>query len=100
MCIRDRVSGAALMEKLKELIHGGNVRRIILKNPEGRTLFDMPLNAGIAGMALLPFWAAVGAVAVLALSLISIFRCRRAFSGIYRGAPYHSKKKTHKRQKK
>jgi len=61
-----KVSGAALMEKLKELIHEGNVRRIILKNPEGRTLFDMPLNAGIAGMALLPFWAAVGAVAVLA----------------------------------
>jgi len=48
-----KVSGAALMEKLKELIHEGNVRRIILKNPEGRTLFDMPLNAGIAGMALL-----------------------------------------------
>lgn len=61
-----KVSGAKLMETLKELIHEGNVRRIILRNPEGRTLFDMPLAAGIAGMALLPFWAAVGAVAVLA----------------------------------
>ncbi len=61
-----KVSGAKLMAKLKELIHEGNVRRVILRNPEGRTLLDMPLTAGIAGAALLPFWAAVGAVAVLA----------------------------------
>ncbi len=61
-----KVTGGKLMAKLKELIHEGNVRRIVLKNPEGRTLLDMPLNAGIAGAALLPFWAAVGAVAVLA----------------------------------
>ncbi|MBL8765457.1 MAG: DUF4342 domain-containing protein [Phycisphaerae bacterium] len=61
-----KVKGSKLMAKLKELIHEGNVRRVILKNPEGRVLLDMPLNAGIAGAALLPFWAAVGAVAVLA----------------------------------
>lgn len=61
-----KVSGAKLMTKLKELIKEGNVRRIVLRNPQGRTLLDMPLNAGIAGAALLPFWAAVGAVAVLA----------------------------------
>jgi hypothetical protein len=61
-----KVTGGKLMAKLKELIHEGNVRRIVLKSPEGRTLLDMPLNAGIAGAALLPFWAAVGAVAVLA----------------------------------
>ncbi|MDH5234532.1 MAG: DUF4342 domain-containing protein [Gemmatimonadota bacterium] len=61
-----KVSGSKLMAKLKELIHEGNVRRVVLKNPDGRVLLDMPLNAGIAGAALLPFWAAVGAVAVLA----------------------------------
>lgn len=61
-----KVSGSKLMAELKALIHEGNVRRIILRNPEGRTLLDMPLSAGIAGAALLPFWAAVGAVAVLA----------------------------------
>jgi streptomycin 6-kinase len=61
-----KVTGAKLMTKLKELIHEGNVRRVVLKNPDGRTLLDMPLNAGLAGAALLPFWAAVGAVAVLA----------------------------------
>jgi len=61
-----KVTGAKLMTKLRELIKEGNVRRVVLRNPQGRTLFDMPLNAGIAGAALLPFWAAVGAVAVLA----------------------------------
>lgn len=61
-----KVTGAKLMSKLKEIIKEGNVRRIVLRNPAGRTLLDMPLNAGIAGAALLPFWAAVGAVAVLA----------------------------------
>jgi streptomycin 6-kinase len=61
-----KVTGAKLMTKLKELVHEGNVRRVVLKNPDGRTLLDMPLNAGLAGAALLPFWAAVGAVAVLA----------------------------------
>ncbi len=61
-----KVTGAKLMAKLKELIREGNVRRVILKNPDGRTLLDLPLSAGIAGAALLPFWAAVGAVAVLA----------------------------------
>ena len=61
-----KVTGAKLMDKLKELIKEGNVRRIVLRNPQGRVLLDMPLTAGIAGAALLPFWAAVGAVAVLA----------------------------------
>ncbi|MGV3710723.1 MAG: DUF4342 domain-containing protein [Gemmatimonas sp.] len=61
-----KVSGGKLKEKLKELIREGNVRRIIIRNPEGRTLLDMPLNAGFAGAALLPFWAAVGSVLLLA----------------------------------
>ncbi len=61
-----KVSGSKLKSKLKELIKEGNVRRVILRNPEGRTLLDMPLNAGFAGAALLPFWAAVGAVLFLA----------------------------------
>lgn len=61
-----KVSGAKLVEKLKALIKEGNVRRIILRNPQGRVLLDVPLNAGIAASALLPFWAAVASVAVLA----------------------------------
>ena len=61
-----KVSGSKLKGKLKELIRAGNVRRIILRNRDGRTLLDMPLTAGFAGAALLPFWAAVGAVVALA----------------------------------
>lgn len=61
-----KVTGATLMEKLKALIKEGNVRRVMLRNPQGRVLMDVPLNAGIAGAALLPFWAAVASVAVLA----------------------------------
>ncbi len=61
-----KVSGSKLKEKLKELIREGNVRRVVLRNPEGRVLLDMPVNAGLAGAALLPFWAAVGAVVALA----------------------------------
>ena len=61
-----KVAGDRLIAKLKEIIKEGNVRRVVLRNPQGRTLLDMPLSAGIVGAALLPFWAAVGAVAVLA----------------------------------
>ena len=61
-----KVKAENLKDKLKELIREGNVRRIILKSPKGRVLLDMPLNAGVVGLALAPFWAAVAAVAVLA----------------------------------
>ena len=61
-----KVKAENLKDRLKELIREGNVRRIILKNPRGRVLLDMPLNAGVVGLALAPFWAAVAAVAVLA----------------------------------
>ena len=61
-----KVSGARLKSKLRELIHEGNVRRVIIRNAEGRTLLDMPLAAGLAGAVLLPFWAAVSGVVMLA----------------------------------
>ncbi len=61
-----KVKGAKLVERIKALIKEGNVRRIVLKNPDGRVLIDMPLNAGIAASALLPFWAAIASIAVLA----------------------------------
>lgn len=61
-----KVSAKNLKAKLKELIREGNVRRIVIRNPQGRTLLDLPLTAGIAGAALLPFWAAIGTIAALA----------------------------------
>jgi len=61
-----KVTGAKLVEKVKALIKEGNVRRIVLKNPDGRVLMDIPVNAGIAGAVLLPLWAAIASVVVLA----------------------------------
>ena len=61
-----KVSGAKLLEKVKALIKEGNVRRMVLRNPQGRVLMDVPLNAGIAASALLPLWAAIASIAVLA----------------------------------
>lgn len=60
------ISGDALVAKIKELIHQGNIRRIILKNEEGRVLIEIPLTVGIVGSvisaALFPVMAAVGAI--------------------------------------
>lgn len=61
-----KVSGPKLKATLKALIREGNVRRVILRNGQGRTLLDMPLSAGIVGALLLPFWVAVGSVVALA----------------------------------
>jgi len=59
------VSGEAVISKIKELIREGNVRRIIVKNDEGRTLIEIPLTFGVVGTVLLPVWAALGAMAAL-----------------------------------
>jgi hypothetical protein len=60
-----KVSGEELLKKVKELIKEGNVRRIIIKSEEGKTLVEFPLTIGVVGVALLPVWAAVGAIAAL-----------------------------------
>ena len=64
-----KVAGDALLGTVKNLLHEGNVRRIILKNEEGRTLIEIPLTIGVVGAVLLPVWAALGAIAALAANL-------------------------------
>jgi len=64
-----KVSGDAVVAKLKELLHEGNVRRIIIKNDDGKTLIEIPLTLGVAGALFLPVWAAIGAIAALAANL-------------------------------
>jgi len=61
-----KVSGTQLKATLKKIIREGNVRRVILRNAQGRTLLDMPLSVGVAGAVLLPFWIAVGSIVALA----------------------------------
>ena len=60
------VSGENLLARVKELIHQGNIRRIIIKNDEGKAILEIPLNVGLVGAMLLPIWVAVGAIAALA----------------------------------
>lgn len=60
-----KVSGEDVVKKVKELIKEGNIRRIIIKNEEDKVLVEFPLTIGVVGVALLPMWAAIGAVAAL-----------------------------------
>ena len=62
---RYKVAGDRVVEKLKELLHEGNVRHVVIKNDDGRTLIEFPVSIGVAGALLLPVWAAVGAVAAV-----------------------------------
>jgi len=64
-----RVDGDVLVAKIKEIIHAGNVRRIIIKNDKGDTLVELPLTVGVVGALLVPVWAAIGAIAALAAKL-------------------------------
>lgn len=59
------ISGEGLLAKIKELVHEGNIRRIIIKNEEGKTLIDIPLTLGVVGVFLAPQLAAIGAIAAL-----------------------------------
>jgi hypothetical protein len=61
-----KVTAGKLKETLKRLVREGNVRRVVIRNKQGRVLLDAPLNAGVVGAALLPFWAAVAGIAALA----------------------------------
>jgi hypothetical protein len=60
------LNGDEVVAKVKELIHEGNIRRITIKNDDGRTMLEVPLTLGLIGAALLPVLAAIGAAAALA----------------------------------
>lgn len=60
-----QVRGENLVSKIKEIIHEGNVRRISIRNEEGKELIEIPLTIGVVGTLLLPAWAAIGAIAAL-----------------------------------
>lgn len=64
-----RVTGEAVVAKVKELVREGNIRRIILKNEQGEVLIEIPLTLGVVGALLLPVWAAIGAIAAMAANL-------------------------------
>jgi hypothetical protein len=61
-----KVDGESLLAKIKEILHEGNVRRILIKDDKGNTYIEIPLTIGVVGVLLIPVWAAVGAIAALA----------------------------------
>jgi Domain of unknown function (DUF4342) len=63
------IHGEAVVAKIKELVHEGNIRRITIKDESGQTLIEIPLTLGVVGAVLMPVWAAIGAIAALAVKL-------------------------------
>lgn len=68
-----KISGDALVSQIKGLIQRGNIRRIIIKNEEGRTLIEIPLTVGVIGgtigAAIFPVVAAVGVIGAMVAHL-------------------------------
>ena len=60
-----RVNGEELIAKIKNLLKEGNIRRVIIKDKEGKTVFEIPLTLGVVGALIAPQLAAVGAIAAL-----------------------------------
>lgn len=62
----DRENVDKVIAKTEALIHEGNVRRVVVKDANGATVIEAPLTVGIVGVALVPVWAAIGAIAAIA----------------------------------
>jgi hypothetical protein len=60
-----RVNGEELLAKVKNLIKEGNIRRVIIKDREGKIVFEIPLTFGVVGALIAPQLAAIGAIAAL-----------------------------------
>ncbi len=59
------IDGDHLLEKVRELIKEGNVRKITIKDKTGKEVATFPLTFGVVGVVLAPVLAAVGAIAAL-----------------------------------
>ena len=57
------VKGDDLLSRIRELIEEGNVRRVTIKNADGKTMLEIPLTIGVVGALIAPVAAAIGAVA-------------------------------------
>lgn len=69
-----KLRGNQLIDQLKQLVHEGNVRRIVIKH-ENEIVAEFPLTIGVVGVVFAPILAAVGAlVAILADCTIELER--------------------------
>ncbi len=67
------ITGNQLVDYVKDLIHEGNVRRVIIRTSDDKTLLEVPLTAGVAVGGVLtlftPVFAALGALAALLVNV-------------------------------
>ena len=59
------VSGKDVVDRVKELLHEGNVTKVIVKDDAGKTLLEIPATVGVVGVVLAPWLAALGVIAAL-----------------------------------
>ena len=59
-----KADGSAIVDKIRDLIRAGNVRRVIIEH-EGRTIAEFPVTAGVVGVVLAPIAAALGTLVAL-----------------------------------
>jgi hypothetical protein len=60
------VSGSDVVDRVRELLHEGNVTRVIVKDEKSGTLLEIPATVGVIGVVIAPWLAALGAIAALA----------------------------------
>jgi len=60
------VSSGDLIAKVKQLLHEGNVTKIIVEDEQGKSLLEIPATVGVIGVLIVPWLAALGAIAALA----------------------------------
>ncbi|MFM8368490.1 MAG: DUF4342 domain-containing protein [Chloroflexota bacterium] len=60
-----RVEGEKIITKIKELLHEGNIRKVIIKDKDGKILMEIPVTIGVVGVLIAPQLAALGAIAAL-----------------------------------
>ena len=74
------INGDALVARIKELLHEGNIRRIILKNAEGQILIEIPLTVGVVGglvsAVLFPVMAAISSIGAMVAHLTIVVEKR------------------------
>jgi len=59
------VSGSNLVDRVRELLHEGNVTKIIVKDEKDKVLIEIPATVGVIGVVLAPWLAALGVIAAL-----------------------------------
>jgi len=59
------INADELVKKVKDLVHEGNVTKIIVRDEQGNLLLELPVTAGLIGAVMAPWLAALGAMAAL-----------------------------------